>query len=123
MEKEKKNGRPKIDVPRQKCRIVSTRLTDDEFFVVSQRAKVAGVKISRYMREALLKGKVVQRMKPEEAKVMRLLANEVNNINQLAHKANAEGYKAMAEVNAVLAIKLYCIIEQLSDDWKDNKRR
>lgn len=123
MEKEKKNGRPKTDTSRQKCRIVSTRLTAEEFIVVSQRAKVAGVKISRYMREALLKGKVVQRMKPEEAKVMRLLANEVNNINQLAHKANAEGYKAMAEVNAVLAIKLYCIIEQLSDDWKDNKRK
>lgn len=123
MEKGKKNGRPKIDTPRQKCRIVSTRLTADEFVVVSQRAKVSGVRISRYMREALLKGKVVQRMTTEDARVLRLLASEANNINQLAHKANAEGYGQMVKINAFFAVKLNDIIEQLSDDWKDYKRR
>lgn len=123
MEERKKNGRPGVGAIRQKSRIVSTRLTNGEFILVSVRAKEAGVKISRYIREMLLKGKIVPRMKPEDAKVLRLLANEANNINQLAHKANAEGYGQMGKINAFLALKINDIIKQLSDDWKNNKRR
>ena len=123
MKENKKNGRPKIEAIRQKSRIVSTRLTADELILVTQRAEQAGVKLSRYAREMLLKGKIVQRITPEDAKTLRLLANEANNINQLAHKANAEGYEPMMNVNAYLAVKINDIIKRLSDDWKNNKRR
>lgn len=123
MEGKKRNGRPRMGTVRQKSRIISTRLTADEFMLVTQRSEQAGVKLSCYAREMLLKGKIVQRLTSEDARVLRLLASEANNLNQLAHKAHAEGYEQMMKVNAYFAVKLNNIIEQLSDDWKNKKRR
>ena len=96
MKENKKNGRPKIEAIRQKSRIVSTRLTADELILVTQRAEQAGVKLSRYAREMLLKGKIVQRITPEDAKTLRLLANEANNINQLARKGADDESKRLS---------------------------
>ena len=110
MEEVKGSGRPRIETVLQKSRMVSTRLTAEEFFIVALKAKMVGVRISRYM---LLKEKVMQRMTPEDAKAPRLLTNE----------ANAEGYREMRKVNACLVLKLNDIVKQLSDDWKDNKGR
>lgn len=113
MEEVKGSGRPRIETVLQKSRMVSTRLTAEEFFIVALKAKMVGVRISRYMREMLLKEKVMQRITPEDAKAPRLLTNE----------ANAEGYREMRKVNACLVLKLNDIVKQLSDDWKDNKGR
>ena len=64
-------------------------------------------------------GKVVQRISKADADVLRKLAGEANNINQLAHKANAGGFAGVATELMLLKKKIVQIIKQLSDDWKN----
>ena len=54
-----------------------------------------------------------------DADVLRKLAGEANNINQLAHKANAGGFAGVATELMLLKKKIVQIIKQLSDDWKN----
>jgi hypothetical protein len=116
MEKDRQQPRP---AKRNKVRVVSARFTDIEYQAVEKRRKDAGVSLSRFVRSVLLTGKVVQRISKADADVLRKLAGEANNINQLAHKANAGGFAGVATELMLLKKKLVQIIKQLSDDWKN----
>lgn len=118
MEKDRQQPRP---AKRNKVRVVSARFTDIEYQAVEKRRKDAGVSLSRFVRSVLLTGKVVQRISKADADVLRKLAGEANNINQLAHKANAGGFAGVATELMLLKKKLVQIIKQLSDDWKISK--
>ena len=100
MEKDKQQLR---QTKRKKVRVVSARFTDIEYQAVEKRRKDAGVSLSRFVHSVLLTGKVVQR----------------NNINQLAHKANAGGFAGVAAELMMLKKKIVQIIKHLSDDWKN----
>jgi Mg2+ and Co2+ transporter CorA len=113
MEKDKQQSR---QTRRNKVRVVSARFTDIEYQAVEKRRKDAGVSLSRFVHSVLLTGKVVQRISKADADVLRKLAGEANNINQLAHKANAGGVAAEL---MMLKKKIVQIIKQLSDDWKN----
>ena len=116
MEKDRQQPRP---AKRNKVRVVSARFTDIEYQAVEKRRKDAGVSLSRFVRSVLLTGKVVQRISKADADVLRKLAGEANNINPLAHKANAGGFAGVATELMLLKKKLVQIIKQLSDDWKN----
>lgn len=120
--KEFQNGKDKqLSRPtkRNKVRVVSARFTDIEYQAVEKRRKDAGVSLSRFVHSVLLTGKVVQRISKADADVLRKLAGEANNINQLAHKANAGGFAGVAAELMMLKKKIVQIIKQLSDDWKN----
>ena len=93
MEKDNQQSR---QTRRNKVRVVSARFTDIEYQAVEKRRKDAGVSLSRFVHSVLLTGKVVQRISKADADVLRKLAGEANNINQLAHKANAGGFAGVA---------------------------
>ena len=57
----------------------------------------------------------------QEADTIRKLAGEANNINQLAHRANAGGFALVAVELVKLKNRIVEIINQLSDDWKNKK--
>ncbi|CDC01163.1 uncharacterized protein BN659_01364 [Bacteroides sp. CAG:443] len=116
MKKDKQQPRP---TKRNKVRVVSARFTDIEYQAVEKRRKDAGVSLSRFVHSVLLTGKVVQRISKADADVLRKLAGEANNINQLAHKANAGGFAGVAAELMMLKKKIVQIIKQLSDDWKN----
>lgn len=116
MKKDKQQPRP---TKRNKVRVVSARFTDIEYQAVEKRRKDAGVSLSRFVHSVLLTGKVVQRISKADADVLRKLAGEANNINQLAHKANAGGFAGVATELMLLKKKIVQIIKQLSDDWKN----
>lgn len=118
MEKDKQQSR---QTRRNKVRVVSARFTDIEYQAVEKRRKDAGVSLSRFVHSVLLTGKVVQRISKADADVLRKLAGEANNINQLAHKANAGGFAGVAAELMMLKKKIVQIIKQLSDDWKISK--
>ena len=46
---------------------------------------------------------------------------QANNINQLAHRANAGGFALVAVELVKLKNRIVEIINQLSDDWKNKK--
>ena len=56
-----------------------------------------------------------------DADTIRKLAGEANNINQLAHRANAGGFALVAVELVKLKNRIVEIINQLSDDWKNKK--
>lgn len=116
MEKDKQQSR---QTRRNKVRVVSARFTDIEYQAVEKRRKDAGVSLSRFVHSVLLTGKVVQRISKADADVLRKLAGEANNINQLAHKANSGGFAGVATELMLLKKKIVQIIKQLSDDWKN----
>ena len=112
MEKDRQQPRP---TKRNKVRVVSARFTDIEYQAVEKRRKDAGVSLH----SVLLTGKVVQRISKADADILRKLAGEANNINQLAHKANVGGFAGVAAELMMLKKKIVQIIKQLSDDWKN----
>lgn len=91
-----KNKQQPRQTKRNKVRVVSARFTDIEYQAVEKRRKDAGVSLSRFVRSVVLTGKVVQRISKADADILRKLAGEANNINQLAHKANAGGFAGVA---------------------------
>lgn len=105
---------------RKRDRIVSARITDIEYQALQKRRKDAGVSMSIYVRSALLSAKVVQRISRADAEVLRKLAGEANNINQLARRANAGGFSKVASELMLLKRQIVQIINRLSDDWKNN---
>ena len=118
MEKDRQQPRP---TKRNKVRVVSARFTDIEYQAVEKRRKDAGVSLSRFVHSVLLTGKVVQRISKADADILRKLAGEANNINQLAHRANAGGFALVAVELLKLKDRIVEIINHLSDDWKNKK--
>ena len=60
-------------------------------------------------------------MNRQDADTIRKLAGEANNINQLAHRANAGGFALVAVELVKLKNRIIEIINQLSNDWKIKK--
>ena len=107
----KSGGRPaKSRIDKQK-RVVSTKLTELQYYVIKKRAGESGLPVSEYVRQAVVSAEITPRLNRQEA----------NNINQLAHRANAGGFALVAVELVKLKNRIVEIINQLSDDWKNKK--
>ena len=101
--KDKPGGRPAKKRIEKQQRVVSTKLTELQYYAIRKRAGEAGLRVSEYVRQAVVS------------------AGEANNINQLAHRANAGGFALVAVELVKLKNRIVEIINQLSDDWKNKK--
>ena len=119
--KDKPGGRPVKKTLERQNRVVSTKLTKLQYYAVKRRAGEAGVKVSEYVRQAIITAEVVPRLNRQDADTIRKLAGEANNLNQLAHRANAGGFALVAVELVKLKNGIVEIINQLSDDWKNKK--
>lgn len=77
--------------------------------------------VSEYVRQAVVSAEITPRLNRQDADTILKLAGEANNINQLAHRANAGGFALVAVELVKLKNKIIEIINQLSDDWKNKK--
>ena len=102
-------------------KVVSTKLTELQYYAIRKRAGEAGLRISEYVRQAVISAEVIPRLNRQDADTIRKLAGEANNINQLAHRANAGGFALVAVELVKLKNRIVEIINQLSDDWKNKK--
>ena len=84
-EKMKCGGRPKQDIKRESA--TGVRFTKAEYFIVQQKASKAGMKLTTFIREMALNGKVIAKISEEERQFVRQLIGISNNLNQLAKKA------------------------------------
>ena len=82
-------GRPKKAVKRAAG--TGVRFTQAEYFIVKQKAKKAGYKITQYIRVMSVEGQVVARLNPTEKEMIPQLIGLANNLNQIAKKANQAG--------------------------------
>ena len=67
------------------------RFTETEYFTVEQNASRAGIKISTYIRQMALKGKITPRLNEEERYFVTQLIGMANNLNQLTNLGHQDG--------------------------------
>ena len=94
--KDKPGGRPAKKRIEKQQRVVSTKLTELQYYAIRKRAGEAGLRVSEYVRQAVVSAEVIPRLNRQDADTIRKLAGEANNINQLAHRANAGGFALVA---------------------------
>ena len=87
---------PKSTTDKLKYR-VTVKLATPDYYTLKSRARSAGarsagISASEYLRECFRKGYVRQRLTVEHSDYIRKLCGMANNLNQLAHKANAGGF-------------------------------
>ena len=87
-----KGGRPKKEATEKLKYRIAVKMTAADYFRLLTRSHEAGVSPSEYMRECFRNGHVKERLSEEHAGYIRQLCGMANNLNQLAHKANAAGF-------------------------------
>ena len=109
-----KNGRPKKAVTKEVIR--SIRFSKTEYFIVKQHASKSGFKITVYIRQMALQGKIISRLSEEERQFVRQLIGMANNLNQLTKKGHQEGF-----TTAVLMFENYKnLMSELLEKLKRN---
>ena len=117
----KKGGRPRLlNTEKKKYKLPPVRLGTVDYTMVKKRSKQAGLTLTEYQRQMVLNGQVVERLSAEQMELYRQLAGMGNNMNQLAHQANAYGYYRDAELYHENAKRISDLIKQILHDGKDN---
>lgn len=88
----KTGGRPSKSMIDKYTKVVSTKLTELQYYAIRNRALQAGLSLSDYIRQAIINGTVIPRLTCQEAEILRQLAGAVNNLNQLARQAYTVGF-------------------------------
>ena len=86
-----------------------------EYFIVKQKASKAGIRITSYIRQMALNGKIISRLNEEERQFVRQLIGMANNLNQLTKKGHQEGL-----LTAVLMFEKY---KNLMDELLEKLKR
>lgn len=90
-----KGGRPKKGATEKLSYRVGVKMAAADYFRLLTQAHDAGTSPSEYMRECFRNGHVKERLSKEHTAHVRQLCGMANNLNQLAHKANAAGFVAV----------------------------
>jgi len=109
-----KGGRPPKKVKRESQLMV--RLTETERFLIETKAREAGMKPSAWFRLAAKKARVIARLKPEDAGLLRMLAGMANNLNQLIHLAHTDGLLSVQKKCRELLSDIDDVLKKLKDD-------
>ena len=102
----KKGGRPIKGVAEKKKYRITVKLNTQDYYTLKGKAKSAGVTMSEFVRKALDKGNVIERLTVEQADFIRKLCGMANNLNQLTHRANAEGFHTIAPFHKIIISKI-----------------
>ena len=90
--KRNKGGRPKKGATEKLKYRVAVKLATADYYHLLTQAHEVGISPSEYMRDCFRSGHVKERLSEEHAGYIRQLCGMANNLNQLAHKANAGGF-------------------------------
>ena len=111
-----RNGRPKKTVKKEI--IKSIRFSKAEYYIIKQKASRAGTKITFYIRQMAVEGKIISRLNDEERLFVRQLIGMANNLNQLTKKGHQEGL-----LTAVMMFEKYKkLIDELLEKLKANDK-
>lgn len=108
-----KGGRPRKLAGEKKNYKVTVKMSSVEYYTLKSKAKDAGVSISEFVRNSIMKTPVVQRLTPEMNAEIRKLSGMANNLNQIARKANALGYDHIRTEYLFLADKIDRLINKI----------
>lgn len=119
----KKGGRQKKSSTHRKSKTIGVCFSEPELYTIRHRASKANLPVSVYCHDAILDGVIKEPLKKEELEILRRLSNEGNNLNQLVKTAKFLSLNRLEnQVQSVLE-SIQNIINELSDDWKNSKRK
>mgnify|MGYP000419227504 CR=1 FL=1 len=101
-----KGGRPPKTAAEKHSETVRFRVTAAQMQTLQQSAAKSRLTLSEYARQMVLAGKVIAPASPEELRLIAELTREKNNLNQLAHKANAAGFVTVRMECRVLVARI-----------------
>lgn len=111
--KRSKGGRPvKGAADKLKYRITVKMATED-YYLLKSKAKSAGISPSEFVRGCIRNGEVKERLTKEHCGHIRKLCGMANNLNQLARKANAEGYASVFVACRTLMIEIDNLVNRI----------
>ena len=120
--KNKKGGRPKLS-PAEKLKYrIAVNLCTKDFYALKAKATQAGMTYTELARLAITDCQIRQRLTPEQMDCIRKLSGMGNNLNQIAKRANIEGYYNNRNEYLYLADKIDKVINQMENDSKNSKR-
>jgi len=125
MESERRQGgRPRKNATEKKKYVMPpVRMQTKDYYLVKARAKQAGVSLTEYQRQCILQGYVLERLSPEMLDLYHQLAGIGNNLNQLAHQANALGYEHDRDIFHNCAMQVAELIRHILYGSKHNERQ
>ena len=110
------NGRPAKEPAEKKGYKVTLKMATEEYFSLKAKAREAGISRSEYIRRCIQSSVVKQCLTPELMGYIRQLCGMANNVNQIAHKANAAGYETAYSQNIAMNQRLDKLIKMIEDD-------
>lgn len=110
------DGRPKLSTTEKKGYKVTVKFATVEYYSLKTKAKDAGMNLSLFIREALQRCEVKQRLSGIHLNYIRQLTGMANNLNQIAHKANAGGYASARTASEALAARVDNVIKSIEND-------
>lgn len=85
-----RGGRPNKSIKKEILR--SIRFSELEYIVIKHKASKASIKVSTYICQMSINGKIISRLNEEERHFVRQLIGMSNNLNQLTKKGHQEGF-------------------------------
>jgi hypothetical protein len=109
-------GRPAKEPAEKKGFKITIKMAMNEYGTLKSKAQEAGINQSEYIRQCIQASIVKQRITPELMNHIRQLSGMANNINQIAHKANAAGYPGVHKHCQYMNERLDNVISKIEDD-------
>ncbi len=111
-----KGGRPEKVAGLKKSYRVNVKMATEEYYTLKAKAHDAGITISECMRWCIKGSVIQQRLSPEIHDFIRKLSGMANNLNQIARKANGQGYRNARSEYLHLADKIDNLLDRIRDD-------
>lgn len=108
-----KGGRPVKGVTEKLKYRITVKMATEDYYLLKSKAKSAGVSASEFIRSCITQGGVKERLSKEHGDLIRTLCGMANNLNQLARKANAEGYASVFLPCRTLMIEIDNLVNQI----------
>lgn len=111
--RKKKGGRPVKGAAEKLKYRVTVKMATEDYYLLKSKAKAAGVSASEFIRGCITEGGVRERLSKEHGDLIRKLCGMANNLNQLARKANADGYASVFVPCRTLMIEMDNLVNQI----------
>lgn len=112
-ERANKGGRPVKGVTEKLKYRITAKMATEDYYLLKSKAKSAGVSVSEFIRGCITQGGVRERLSKEHSDLIRKLCGMANNLNQLARKANVEGYASIFLPCRTLMIEMDNLINRI----------
>ncbi len=108
-----KGGRPAKGVTEKLKYRITVKMATEDYYLLKSKAKSAGVSASEFIRGCITQGGAKERLSKEHGDLIRKLCGMANNLNQLARKANAEGYTSVFLPCRTLMIEIDNLVNRI----------